>query len=204
MPGAIFVLANERIYFRHIGGSGWTDIGHCLKPRPGAFAALDGFFYCVGEDNQMWRRPAVPYEVNWTVVGPAQNVVGLAGCDGRIFGAASDNKLWYAPAGTANWVECGNADNVRCLGADVYNRVIYGCNTENKIWKRGVDNPNWVMVGDSTDTVGVGCCNGRLFGCTSQNDTLWTKMEGEPSWNQAGTSDGKFPRVFGLATLENF
>jgi hypothetical protein len=58
----------------------------------------NGKLYCVTSDNRLWWRQPVLYEFNWTPIGPADNVVALAGMSGKLFAATSDNALWWRDA----------------------------------------------------------------------------------------------------------
>jgi hypothetical protein len=78
---------------RHLSYSGvWQDIGHANNVV--AMAAINNKLFCVTQDNRLWARDPVLFEVNWQDIGHANNVVAMAAINGKLFCATRDNRLW--------------------------------------------------------------------------------------------------------------
>ncbi len=75
-------------------------------------------------------------ETSWVNIGHANNVVGMAGLDGKLYCATSDNQLWMRDPvpWEVDWVNIGHANNVVAMAA--VNGSLFCATSDNRLWTR--------------------------------------------------------------------
>jgi hypothetical protein len=133
----------------------------------------DGKLYAADSLNQLWVRDPVAANINWTYIGYANNVVGLAYLNGKLYAADSSHRLYVRdPVPNVDWVHIGHANNVVAMAAG--GGKLYAADSANNLWSRDPVpwNVNWTHIGYADDIVGLTYANGKLFAANRQNRLL--------------------------------
>jgi hypothetical protein len=93
-------LTNDLVYLRFGGigpGAGWRRVGHANDVV--AMTNLNGRLFCVTQDQTLWMRLPLLYEVDWTAIGTVPTAaIGLAGHAGKLFVSTVTDQLWWRDA----------------------------------------------------------------------------------------------------------
>jgi hypothetical protein len=110
---------------------------------------INGKLFCATNDNKLWWRDPVGWEVNWEQIGHANGVVAMAAINGKLFCATNDNKLWWRdPVGwEVNWEQIGHANGVVAMAA--INGKLFCATNDNGLWWRDPVGweVNWEQIG---------------------------------------------------------
>ncbi|WP_327000317.1 matrixin family metalloprotease [Dactylosporangium sp. NBC_01737] len=140
------------------------------------------------------------YALPWRDIGHANNVVAMAGLNGKLYCATSDNQLWMRdPVGwEVDWVAIGHANNVVAMAG--LNGKLFCATSDNRLWIRDpfpweVD---WTDIGHAATVVAMAALNGKLF-CATADSNLWMR---DPSpWEVNWTDIGHANNAVGMAGL---
>lgn len=133
----------------------------------------------------------------WELIGGANNVVAMAGCENTLFCATNDNRLWARAPVPQNilWTEIGHANWVTAMASPIEaagDRAVglFCTTTDHRLWWRSpvLSSATWELVGAApANVVALAACNYFLFAATSSN-RLWVRPTsgGDVAWTDIG------------------
>jgi hypothetical protein len=139
-------------------------------------------------------------ETVWTDIGHANDVVAMAGLNGKLYCATSDDNLWMRDpvAWEVDWVDIGHANDVVAMAG--LNGKLYCATSDDNLWMRDAVpwEVDWVDIGHANDVVGMAGLNGKLY-CATSDKNLWVRdpVPWEVDWVDIGHAND----VVGMAGL---
>jgi len=171
------------------GLDGWNDVGHANNVR--TMTTLGTKLLCSTGDNQLWIRDPILGEVDWTVYGQTDDVVGLTSVSSIIlFCADSHNRLFGKltfPTITS-WIPAGHANNV--VDMTTLGGQLVCATSDNHLWYRppSFTEVNWTEFGVADNVVGLAASADVLY-CIDAGERLWKRsgvLEPTAQWNEVG------------------
>ena len=116
--------------------------------------------------------PVLNFE--WTRIGTADDIVGLASSGGKLFAATDDHQLLTREATLedSSWRAIGHAYNVTAMASA--NDLLFCVTDDGRLWSRapGLSGGTWRMIGRADGVIGLAGVGERLFAATESNRLL--------------------------------
>jgi hypothetical protein len=152
--------------------------------------ALRPRLFVATRDNGLWARDAVLSNVDWQLIGHANNVVAMAAADGKLFAITRDNGLWARDTvlWDVNWrlIGSGPPNNAVAMAAapGFLSDKLFAATSDNKLWVRdsfsifsNLGNGGWQLIGHANNIAAMAAdpgLFGKLFAATRDNG-LWAR-----------------------------
>jgi hypothetical protein len=155
-------------------------LGHSSVPGSVMFPTVqENFTLRTPTADDLAAVQALYPETAWTDIGHANDLVAMAGLDGKLYCATSDNRLWMRDpvAWEVDWVDIGHANDV--VGMTGLDGKLYCATADNNLWMRDpvpweVD---WTDIGHANDVVAMDAVDGKLY-CATSDNRLWMRPPG--------------------------
>jgi hypothetical protein len=146
--------------------------------------------FAASYNGHLWWRDAVRNRATWEDIGPAVDVVAIAGSDGILFAVTSDNRLLYrAYAGRGKaWtlIDSTGASNFVAMASA--GGKLYAANDENRLCERDAvmdASAKWKVIGHANEVSSMTALGGRLL-CYDWDNFLWELKpnSGDTNWRK--------------------